>query len=101
MHAYLNGVNQLVRSQFVNRPLSTANIPRVIRCRVAGGDDFLIHTNEKGIVFAGGEHPWLRARAIASRPWNMGKPDVVLAQIGLELLLADLVPSKISKGTAE
>ena len=99
--AYLNGVNSIVRKQYRNRPLSDMNIPRVVSCEVADGQTFTIRVNEKGINFHRGETPWLRARALAGRPYNMGKSLVELEQIGLDLLLADLVPTKILTGLSE
>lgn len=95
-HAYLNGANKIIRDQFVGLPLAAANIPRVIVCNVAGGADFTVRVNEKGIAFSGRENPWIRARAIAAQPWNMGRPEAELEQIGLDLLLTDLVPTKIA-----
>ncbi len=100
-HAFLNGVNQIIRDQFEGQPLSTARVPRVIACRVSDGDDFTVSVNEKGIVFGHEESEWLRTRAIVGKPWNIGKPDEVLEEIGRDLLLADLVPNKILKGTSE
>lgn len=99
--AYLNGVNSIARSKYRNRPLSTMNIPRVVSCEVADGQTFTIRVNEMGINFHRGETPWLRARALAGRPYNMGKSLVELEQIGLDLLLADLVPTKILTGVSE
>lgn len=71
-------------------------------CHVSSGEDFTVRINEQGVVFGGGDDAeWLRRRAIVGRPQDMAMPDVVLKQIGLDLLLADLVPQRILKGTSE
>ncbi len=101
-HAYLNGVNEIIRDQYKGKPLSSARVPRVIMCHVSSGEDFTVRINEQGVVFGGGDDAeWLRRRAIVGRPQDMAMPDVVLKQIGLDLLLADLVPQRILKGTSE
>jgi hypothetical protein len=100
-NAYLNGVNEIIRQQFVGKPLSLAHIPRVVRCEVEDGEDFEIRINEKGLIFSGRENPWIRARAIVGKPWNVGQPAAVLEQLGVDLLLADLVPPFIEKGISE
>ncbi|MFN0253270.1 MAG: hypothetical protein ACKV2T_40745 [Kofleriaceae bacterium] len=51
--------------------------------------------------FHPGGNDWLRGRALAARPWNLGKPPADLEQIGLDLLLADLVPATIFGGMNE
>jgi hypothetical protein len=113
-HAFL-AVNDAIRKQYENVPLVDMHIPRQIVASVRGAPDFTINLDEQGHYNQIEEkrRQWLRLRATASHASgkdiyardheqhlateNAGKPNVELEAEGLQLLLRELVPSKIKK----
>lgn len=100
--AYLNGTNDAIRQQYVGQPMSTVKIPRTLTCETADGHSpFVVSVNEAGVVFGDANNRWLRDRATVGRPQDLGDDPVTLAGRGLDLLLAEIVPMRIVKGTSE
>lgn len=97
--AYLNGVNNKLRSQFVGKPLASCNVPRQLICE--GAADFVVSVNEKGVMFGESNNSWLANLAKVNRPQNHGRDAASLQRVGLDLLLQKVVPTRISKGTSE
>lgn len=98
--SYLNGVNDVIREQYEDRPLSTIRIPRQLICSVRGDmQDFVVNVDETGAMeLVWGDGVWLEARARATNPGLAMKPRVEQRRIGLELLLDDLRIAKIGHG---
>jgi len=95
--AYLNGVNDSVRSQYEGQPLASMRTPRVIRASVKGNHAFEVRVNEKGEKDdspAREDLSWLARRATAEDARNH-RAEVQQISEGLRLLLAELVPAKI------
>lgn len=93
----LNGVNSTIRRQYEGRPLSTATVPRQLIAKVDGSHpDFELNLDETGVAtpLTHARGAWLRERASL-------EPGVTpTTKTGLDLLLAELVPQKISGGMA-
>jgi hypothetical protein len=100
--AFLNGVNETIRKQYARTALSEISLPRQLKCSVEGGmPDFTVNLDERGKRYGSFRHhegAWLQARALVGHPENNGLGEMQREEVGLRLLLAELVPGSILKG---
>ncbi len=97
--AYLDGVNTALRSEYEGMALADMRIPRQITARVAGGANFTLNLDENGQAnhLTESQRRWLVARSVVGHPENASKDEWGKYSAGLQLLLAELVPSSIKK----
>lgn len=98
--SYLNGVNETIREQYDDQPLSSMRIPRRLDVSVRGDmRDFTVNVDETGAMqLVSGDGAWLEARAKSARPEVANQPREEQRRAGLQLLLADLRIAKIGHG---
>jgi len=100
--ALLDGVNETIREQYKGTPLGDLKIPRQIDCVVEGDmPNFTVNLDEHGRRYGSFRHregAWLQARALVGKPENNELGEVQREEVGLRLLLADLVPKSINGG---
>ncbi|MBL9015994.1 MAG: hypothetical protein JNL83_17535 [Myxococcales bacterium] len=97
--AMLNGVNEAIRDQYKGKPLAEMKIPRQVVARVNGWmPGFTINIDDAGAANFGSlsreEAVWLRERAVVGGMSRKINEDL-LRDVGLRLLLQELVPADI------
>lgn len=96
--AMLDGVNANIRHAYENKALSEVHIPRQVVAHVKGDmPDFTVNLDENGTPtrVSHAQAAWLRARAALEHP---ELDDLSKKELGLKLLLEQLVPSSIRGG---
>jgi len=97
--AFLNGVNSVIRDQYAGKPLSAIKIPRQI---VAAGTEnfegFTLNLDEAGNLSRMPKATtWLKANAVLRSPSSHKEDEDARVDIGVKLLLDDLVPEQIKE----
>lgn len=89
--AMLGGVNDVVRAQYVDRPLASCLIPRQVVARVSGNADFTLNLDEKGNpAHRPTDMKWLASRAVVANPERSKFDDDENHWQGMQLLLNDV-----------
>jgi hypothetical protein len=99
--AFLNGVNEDVRSQYEHKALGDLNIPRHVTARVRGdAPNFSFNLDEDGNVFgpAKAQSTWLRDRAVVEHPEHETLDGLQRQSIGTQMLIHETVVDDIKKG---